>query len=39
MDKENKLGKYIAIGAAVTLTLCIGALIIAKKCDKCKNID
>ena len=39
MEKTSKVGKYIAIGTAITLTLCISALVIAKKCEKCKNID
>lgn len=38
MDKKN-VGKYIAIGTVITLTICVGAVIIAKKCEKCKNID
>jgi len=38
MDK-SKLGKYIAIGAVVTLGICVSAVIIAKKCEKCKNVD
>ena len=30
--EKRKVGKYLAIGTAVTLTLCLGAVIIAKKC-------
>lgn len=37
--EKRKVGKYLAIGTAVTLTLCLGAVIIAKKCQKCKNVN
>ena len=34
-DKKVKL--YVALGTIAFLGLCTGALIIAKKCEKCKN--
>lgn len=37
--KTKKIGKYIAIGTAITLTLCVGALLVARSCEKCKNIE
>jgi len=37
MEKEKKVGLYIALGTVAILSICAGALIIAKKCEKCKN--
>ena len=39
MENKKKLGLYIVLGAALTIGLGVGAYIIAKKCEKCKNID
>ncbi len=36
--KENKkIGLYVALGTVAFLALCTTAVVIAKKCERCKN--
>lgn len=35
--KKKKVGLYIAVGTFAFLAVCATALVIAKKCEKCKN--
>lgn len=37
LKNSQKVGLYIAIGTVALLSLCAGALVIARKCEKCKN--
>ena len=37
MKKDKKIGLYVALGTVALLTICAGAVIIAKKCERCKN--
>ena len=37
MEKSKKIGLCIAIGTVVLISACVGAIAIAKKCEKCKN--
>ena len=37
MKKDKKIGLYVALGTVALLTICAGVVIIAKKCEKCKN--
>lgn len=39
MEKNKNIGKYIAIGASLAATICIGAVIIAKNYKKNKSIE
>jgi len=37
MEKKKKVGLYVTLGTVAVLGLCIGAILIAKQCEKCKN--
>ena len=36
-DKSKKIALYVTLGTVALLGLCAGAIIVAKKCEKCKD--
>ena len=35
--EKKKIGLYVTLGTLAFLAISVGALVIAKKCEKCKN--
>ncbi len=36
-NKNKKVALYVALGTVALIGICVGALAITKKCEKCKD--